>query len=444
MDEFKPEDELKPDPSDRRTGRSRQSSERDNEPQINFDDVDLDADDRRPSRSRNARNEREDEEFESEEELMDEQPVERRPRKRKKAVAAKPASRQYIMMGLGVLVLVLLIVGIGSALKAPSTHSTEQTASAEKSIDLSGNDASNQANGAQPAPGTTSAEQTAGNTSAGQDISLPPVSSTPTQGQAPATPEGQQRVEVQGDLNNALMQPQNQEQVNAAVVNSTLPTEPATVAPVHGSNAQQQTAATETKPRQTQTAPRQERKQAVIEPKRETKPQAVAKAPETKAPAQTKPAVSQPVKAPTPAATAAPKATATTTAPAATTPAATTPAATTPAATTPAAPAAKTGASPGKTTGNVGSLQSASSSNYTLQLSSSSNYDNLNAWAKKSNLKNYVVYQTTRNGQPWYVLVSGIYASKDEAKRAVSTLPADVQAKNPWAKPIHQVQADLK
>jgi len=430
--EFKPEDELKPDPSDRRTGRSRQSSERDNEPQINFDDVELDADDRRPSRSRNARNEREDEEYESEEELMDEQPVERRPRKRKKAVAAKPASRQYIMMGLGVLVLVLLIVGIGSALKAPSTHSTEQTASAEKSIDLSGNDASNQANGAQPAPGTTSAEQTAGNTSAGQDISLPPVSATPTQGQAPATPEGQQRVEVQGDLNNALMQPQNQEQVNNAVVNSTLPTEPATVAPVHGSNAQQQTAATETKPRQTQTAPRQERKQTVIEPKRETKPQAVAKAPETKAPAQTKPAVSQPVKAPTPAATAAPKATATTTAPAATA---------APAA-TPAASASNTAT--GKTTGNVGSLKAASSSNYTLQLSSSSNYDNLNAWAKKSNLKNYVVYQTTRNGQPWYVLVSGIYASKDEAKRAVSTLPADVQAKNPWAKPIHQVQADLK
>ncbi len=432
MDEFKPEDELKPDPSDRRTGRSRQSSERDNEPQINFDDVDLDADDRRPSRSRNARNEREDEEYESEEELMDEQPVERRPRKRKKAVAAKPASRQYIMMGLGVLVLVLLIVGIGSALKAPSTHSTEQTASAEKSINLSGNDASNQANGAQPAPGTTSAEQTAGNTSAGQDISLPPVSATPTQGQAPVTPEGQQRVEVQGDLNNALTQPQNQEQVNAAVVNSTLPTEPATVAPVHGSNAQQQTAATETKPRHTQTAPRQERKQAVIEPKRETKPQTVAKAPETKAPAQTKPAVSQPVKAPTPAATAAPKATATTTAPAATA---------APAA-TPTASASSTAA--GKTTGNVGSLKSASSSNYTLQLSSSSNYDNLNAWVKKSNLKNYVVYQTTRNGQPWYVLVSGVYASKDEAKRAVSTLPADVQAKNPWAKPIHQVQADLK
>ncbi|WP_010436367.1 cell division protein DamX [Enterobacter mori] len=432
MDEFKPEDELKPDPSDRRTGRSRQSSERDNEPQINFDDVDLDADDRRPSRSRNARDEREEEDYESEEDSMDEEPVERRPRKRKKAVAAKPASRQYIMMGLGVLVLLLLIVGIGSALKAPSTNSADQTASTEKSINLSGNDATDQANGAQPAPGTTSAEQTAGNTTTPQDVSLPPVSSTPTEGQATATPEGQQRVEVQGDLNNALTQPQNQDQMNNVVVNSTLPTEPATVAPIRGSNAQPQATATasttETKPRQTQTAPRQERKQAVIEPKRESKPQTVAKAPEVKAPAQTKPAVSEPVKAP--AATAAPKATATTTVPAATA--------------APTATATTSSAAAGKTAGNVGSLKSAPSSNYTLQLSSSSNYDNLNGWAKKSNLKNYVVYQTTRNGQPWYVLVSGVYASKDEAKRAVATLPADVQAKNPWAKPIHQVQADLK
>ncbi len=140
MDEFKPEDELKPDPSDRRTGRSRQSSERDNEPQINFDDVDLDADDRRPTRTRKARSEEPEveEEYESDEDdTVDEERVERRPRKRKKA-AHKPASRQYMMMGVGVLVL-LLIIGIGSALKAPSTSSSEPSASGEKSIDLSGN-----------------------------------------------------------------------------------------------------------------------------------------------------------------------------------------------------------------------------------------------------------------------------------------------------------------
>ncbi|ASG74027.1 cell division protein DamX [Salmonella enterica subsp. diarizonae] len=416
MDEFKPEDELKPDPSDRRTGRSRQSSERDNEPQINFDDVDLDADDRRPTRVRRARSEEPEveEEYESDEDdTVDEERVERRPRKRKKA-AHKPASRQYMMMGVGVLVLLLLIIGIGSALKAPSTSSSEPSASGEKSIDLSGN-AADQANATQPAPGTTSAEQTAGNTS--QDISLPPISSTPTQGPSPVVADGQQRVEVQGDLNNALTQ--NPEQMNNVAVNSTLPTEPATVAPVRNGSASRQAAVSEPAERHTS---RPERKQAVIEPK---KPQTTAK---TTTAEPKKPVA--PVKRTEPAAPAAtPKATASA-APVQT-------AKPVQASTTPVAGG-------GKSAGNVGALKSAPSSHYTLQLSSSSNYDNLNRWAKKENLKNYVVYETTRNGQPWYVLVTGVYASKEDAKRAVSTLPADVQAKNPWAKPLHQVQADLK
>ncbi|EKN8856463.1 cell division protein DamX [Salmonella enterica] len=425
MDEFKPEDELKPDPSDRRTGRSRQSSERDNEPQINFDDVDLDADDRRPTRTRKARSEEPEveEEYESDEDdTVDEERVERRPRKRKKA-AHKPASRQYMMMGVGVLVLLLLIIGIGSALKAPSTSSSEPSASGEKSIDLSGN-AADQANATQPAPGATSAEQTAGNTS--QDISLPPISSTPTQGQSPVVADGQQRVEVQSDLNNALTQ--NPEQMNNVAVNSTLPTEPATVAPVRNGSTTRQAAVSEPAERHTT---RPERKQAVIEPK---KPQTTAK---TTTAEPKKPVA--PVKRTEPAAPAAtPKATTTTAAPTATASAA-------PVQTAKPAQASTTPvAGGGKSAGNVGALKSAPSSHYTLQLSSSSNYDNLNGWAKKENLKNYVVYETTRNGQPWYVLVTGMYASKEDAKRAVSTLPADVQAKNPWAKPLHQVQADLK
>ncbi|EIF7984206.1 cell division protein DamX [Salmonella enterica] len=425
MDEFKPEDELKPDPSDRRTGRSRQSSERDNEPQINFDDVDLDADDRRPTRTRKARSEEPEveEEYESDEDdTVDEERVERRPRKRKKA-AHKPASRQYMMMGVGVLVLLLLIIGIGFALKAPSTSSSEPSASGEKSIDLSGN-AADQANATQPAPGATSAEQTAGNTS--QDISLPPISSTPTQGQSPVVADGQQRVEVQGDLNNALTQ--NPEQMNNVAVNSTLPTEPATVAPVRNGSTTRQAAVSEPAERHTT---RPERKQAVIEPK---KPQTTAK---TTTAEPKKPVA--PVKRTEPAApTATPKATTTTAAPTAT-------ASTAPVQTAKPAQASTTPvAGGGKSAGNVGALKSAPSSHYTLQLSSSSNYDNLNGWAKKENLKNYVVYETTRNGQPWYVLVTGMYASKEDAKRAVSTLPADVQAKNPWAKPLHQVQADLK
>ena len=427
MDDFKPEDDMKADRNDRRAGRSRQSSERDADPQINFDDVDLDADEGRPTRAGKARREREEEEFEEEldaedEEMLEEQPVERRPRKRKKA-PAKPASRQYIMMGVGILVLLLLIVGIGSALKSPSS-SSQQTASGEKSINLSDDQSTST-----PAAGQ---DQTAANTTTQQDVTVPPIAANPTQGQAAAEPQGQQRVEVQGDLNNALTQQQGQ--LDGAVANSTLPTEPATVAPIrngaNGTAAPRQ--ATE---RQTAATPRPaERKHTVIEAKPQSKPQAVAKTPVESKPVQPKHVESTATTAPAktsvseskPVATAQSKPTTTTAAPAATAAA--------------AAPAAKTG----KTAGDVSSMKTAPSGHYTLQLSSSSNYDNLNNWAKKEKLDKYVVYETSRNGQPWYVLVSGIYASKEEAKRAVTSLPADVQAKNPWAKPLHQVQADLK
>ena len=72
MDDFKPEDDMKADRNDRRAGRSRQSSERDADPQINFDDVDLDADEGRPTRAGKARREREEEEFEEELDAQDE------------------------------------------------------------------------------------------------------------------------------------------------------------------------------------------------------------------------------------------------------------------------------------------------------------------------------------------------------------------------------------
>ena len=423
MDDFKPEDDMKADRNDRRAGRSRQSSERDADPQINFDDVDLDADEGRPTRAGKARREREEEELEEEldaedEELLEEQPVERRPRKRKKA-PAKPASRQYIMMGVGILVLLLLIVGIGSALKSPSS-SSQQTASGEKSINLSDDQSTS-------TPAVGQDQTAAANTTPQQDVTVPPIAANPTQGQAVSEPQGQQRIEVQGDLNNALTQQQGQ--LDGAVANSTLPTEPATVAPIRN-GANSTAAPRQATERQTAATPRPaERKHTVIEAKPQTKPQAVAKAP-----VETKPV--QPKHVESAATTVPAKTTVTESKPVAT--AQSKPVAT--ASTTTAAPAAKSG----KTAGDVSSMKSAPSGNYTLQLSSSSNYDNLNNWAKKEKLDRYVVYETSRNGQPWYVLVSGIYASKEEAKRAVTSLPADVQAKNPWAKPLHQVQADLK
>ena len=426
MDEFKPEDELKPDPSDRRSGRNRKADERDSEPHFNVDDVELDADEPRPARSRRTRDE---EEYENDDEMQVDAEERRPARARKKSAKPKvPVSRQHLMMGIGILVLLLLIIGIGSALKAPSsdTETVNKNPSAEKNIDLSGS-TSDQANGTQPQPGSTSAANQTENAGNPQEVTLPAISSTPTDAQTQPAPQGQQRVEVPGDLNNALTQQSGQ--IDNVVSNSTLPTAPATVAAVAGSNG-------------ATTAPRQERKTAVIEPHKTqpAKQQTVAKTPVAEPKPVTTAKRSEPAPVPAPTATTSVKVPVTEVAPKATTTTTATAATPAPKATAAAPVTAATGA----VAGDAGAIKGAPGSNYTLQLSSSSNSDNLNAWAKKEKLQHYMVYQTVRNGQPWYVLVSGIYASKDEAKRAVATLPADVQAKNPWAKPIHQVQSDLK
>ncbi|WMQ74157.1 MAG: Cell division protein DamX [Sodalis sp.] len=90
----------------------------------------------------------------------------------------------------------------------------------------------------------------------------------------------------------------------------------------------------------------------------------------------------------------------------------------------------------------VGTIQSAPVGYYTLQLSSASQPATLNAYARQQQLSHYWVYQTRRNGKLWYVLVNGVYPSLSQAKNALAKLPADVQAKKPWARKIDQVKKD--
>ena len=325
MDEFKPEDELKPDTSDRRPQRSRKTS---SAPKV-------------------------------------------------------PVSRQHMMMGVGILVLLLIVIGIGSTLNSPDKKEdqragqTPATSGSGNDIDLSGSSSMSGQSGVQtpagaPAPDAGSNTQT----SSPQELSAPPIASAPTQAQPVQTPAGQQRIELPGDLNSALSSQQNQVDVAAQGADNTgsLPTAPATVA------AGSRPAVTQSA---TQPAPHQ------------NKPAATHKT-------AAKPVAKESAHKNTPARTASPVA---------------------------SAPASK--ASP-----------SVSGGNYTLQLSSASRADTLNAWAKKQSLGSYHVYKTTRNGEPWYVLVSGSYATPADARRAVASLPADVRAKNPWVKPVSQVKKE--
>ncbi|MBD2812039.1 SPOR domain-containing protein [Xenorhabdus sp. Vera] len=91
-----------------------------------------------------------------------------------------------------------------------------------------------------------------------------------------------------------------------------------------------------------------------------------------------------------------------------------------------------------------GDLLKAPANRFTLQLSSASRYDTLVAFAKKHNLSNYKVYETKRDGKTWFILIHGNYSSVSDAKNAISSFPAEVQAKKPWVRKLQQVQQDLK
>ena len=316
MDEFKPEDELKPDTSDRR-------------PQ--------------------------------------------RPRKASSLSLPKIAvSRQHVMMGTGILVLVLLILGIGSALNSPGKQGEQEVASGgEKTIDLSGSASINGQPQTEVGANTVSPDQNLSpdqTASAPQELNIPQIASSPTEAQPLTTPDNQQRLELPGDLNTALSS--QQENIDAASTARSSVGQPAVVhhKPVQQSKpVVQKPAVKESKTALSESKP-------VVTPRHRPEPK-------IQAPSVTK-----------------------------------------------------------TTTQHAGTA--VPGSRYTLQLSSASRSDTLNAWAKKQNLSNYRVYQTTRDGQPWYVLISGSYSTTSDAKRAIASLPAGVQAQKPWIKPVSQVQKE--
>ncbi|SFN43569.1 DamX protein [Izhakiella capsodis] len=342
MDEFKPEDELKPDASDRR-------------------------------------------------------PV--RPRKPSSANRA-PAPRQRVMMGIGILVLLLMVIGIGSALKDNNDKSanidnnsaagvTATQGGVAKNIDLSVS-SSTSGNPGDATPTATSGTPDISSTNDGmapqktlpadgsspQQLSPPAISSTPTESKSHPIAENQHRIELQGNLNNALNNQQNSvdDAASAAQGGSagTLPTAPATVAAGAAHSSTSRVSGTS--------------QSSLVKPSTER----------AKHHSHRSASAHQ------------------------------------------AKPAAKSAS--GKAHNEQSALRALPSGNYTLQLSGASREGPLNAWAKTQNLTGYHIYKTTRNGQPWYVLITGSFATPAEAKRAVASLPAGVRAQDPWVKPLNQLK----
>ncbi|WP_033569375.1 SPOR domain-containing protein [Dickeya undicola] len=347
-------------------------------------------------------------EFNPEEELKpdtsDRRPVRQQKRSKGFAAPSVSLSRQHTMIGIGIVVLVLLIVGIGSALQSPGQNKSSaptQPTDASRNIDLSSSMSSSQEPGTttpattlQPSSPAPVAAQNAGAGSA-QALSGQPVSSTPTQAPLPSQNSNQQRIELPGNITDALSQPQQQDRVNA--LSAGLPTEPATVLAPATKGGRAQPADKAPAHVQADKQPSSSPHKTAAEVKESAKPAANTH------------------RAPTTAVIPAPASKPTT--------------------------AVKPAVSAGGQSGTA--IQSAPASHFTLQLSSASRADSLKAYAREQRLANYWVYETKRDGRPWYVLVNGVYASSEDARRAIASLPADVQAKKPWVRPIRQVKQDL-
>ncbi|MGV3345216.1 SPOR domain-containing protein [Enterobacteriaceae bacterium LUAb1] len=284
-------------------------------------------------------------------------------------------SRQHLMMGMGIVILLLLVIGIGSALKGPGDSKTpvqqpiaEHHAEESTAIDLSGSSAMRNAVALTPSQEPenlfpSQADNTQGNVSS-QNVGLPPISSTPTEAQPVPVPQNQQRIELPGDLNNALSSQQG------ATIGVGLPTAQATTGAKSDSLLPVK-----------KLAPRLPQRASDVTHKKEVASKRVHK------------------------------------------------------------PASHDSNKPGShAVASTERITALSGGNYTLQLSSASRPDTLKSWAKKQNLAEYHVYKTVRNGQPWYVLVSGSYATPDDAKHAAAALPAEVRAQNPWVKPVSQIK----
>lgn len=289
-------------------------------------------------------------------------------------------SRQHIMVGVGILVLLLLIIGINSALNDSRTDQESQkqtsnttnnnvntTAGKGKNSELSRSSTVNHQAGESHMLTATNESSTVNLADNDRQKIISPISSIPTQAELIPPPSGQQRVTLSGDLNDALTAQQHQ--INAALMGrgSTLSTAPT---PSNVVNDQQNSHVIH--------APAQSNNNALqhqpisIKPKIQDTPK-----PEIK--------ISQRQKAK-----------------------------------------------------GIAILNG----NYTLQLSSASRADTLNAWAKKQNLADYYIYKSLHKDHPWYVLISGSYVTQTEAKRAVTSLPTEVRAQNPWVKPVTLVRRE--
>ncbi len=83
---------------------------------------------------------------------------------------------------------------------------------------------------------------------------------------------------------------------------------------------------------------------------------------------------------------------------------------------------------------------------YTLQLVAGEHLETLQRFLREHSLDadRLAVYQTTRQGRPWYALVYGEYADKAQAQATRQSLPRSLRRLKPWIRDFGSIQHQLR
>ena len=90
-------------------------------------------------------------------------------------------------------------------------------------------------------------------------------------------------------------------------------------------------------------------------------------------------------------------------------------------------------------------LMSLDKSQFTLQMLGATEEASVQKFlARYPSLKDIAYYRTTLRDRDWYVVVYGLYASKDAAKQALNDLPKGLRESGPWARSVESVQQEIR
>ena len=81
---------------------------------------------------------------------------------------------------------------------------------------------------------------------------------------------------------------------------------------------------------------------------------------------------------------------------------------------------------------------------FTLQIGSLATEADAKAYIVRFGFESEATYYlSTKQEQNWYPVLYGVYANRSEARKAIATLPEEVQLEKPWARPLITIQESI-